>query len=76
MEYEVTHKPNMILVFLEMIFIYFTVKYFHYYRLTYGMMITLYIILNDQIRPHFKIYIILWVLMNLFCYKKNKQSIK
>lgn len=71
MEYEVTHKPNMILVFLEMIFIYFTVKYFHYYRLTYGMMITLYIILNDQIRLHFKTYIILWVLMNLFCYKKK-----
>lgn len=76
MEYELTHKPNIFLVFLEMIFIYFTVKYFHYYRQTYGMMITLYIILNDQIRLHFKTYIILWVLMNLFYYKKNKQYIK
>lgn len=74
MESELTYQQNMILAFLEIICIYFTVKYFHYYRQTYGMMITLYVVLNDQIKLHFKIYIILWVLMNLFCYKKIKNK--
>lgn len=71
MEKELTSKQQTILVLLEFICIYFIIKYFHYYRKTYGMMITLYIILNDQIKLHFKIYMILWIMMNLFCYKKK-----
>lgn len=71
METELTPKQQTILVFVEFICIYFTIKYFHYYRKTFGWLITLYIMLNDEIKLHFKIYILLWIFMNLFNYKKK-----
>lgn len=71
METELTSKQQAILVFVEFICIYFTIKYFHYYRKTFGLLITLYIMLNDEIKLHFKIYILLWIFMNLFNYKKK-----
>lgn len=71
MERELTPKQKVILVFLEFICIYFTIKYFHYYRKMFGWFITLYIILNDEIKLHFKTYILLWIFMNLFYYRKK-----
>ena len=53
METELTSKQKVILVFLEFICIYFTIKYFNYYRKMFGWFITLYIILNDEIKLHF-----------------------
>lgn len=71
MERFLTDKEIVILIFLEIVCMYIAIKYFDYCRGSIAWFIILYTILNDNIKMHFKTYILLWILMNLFYYKKK-----